>query len=256
MRSGFKRRQDKSSWQGVSSWYSKSTEGKGHYYHEHVVIPNTLKLLNLNKNSKVLDLGCGSGVLGRSIPKEIKYTGIDLSDLLIKDARKQDRNMSHEYITIDATNSLSVENNYTHATLILSLQNMQNGLGAIKNASKHLIKGGILVIVLNHPVLRIPRQTSWEIDEKTKMQYRRIDRYLNPMQIPIKMNPSQFNSPTTWSYHYSISDYSKILDESGFVIELIEEWTSDKESKGKASKIENRARNEFPLFMAIKCRKV
>ena len=254
MKRNFK--QDRSSWQRVSSWYSKSTEGKGHYYHEYVVIPSVLKLLNLREDSKVLDLGCGSGILGRSIPKDTKYIGIDLSESLVKDARKRDRSSGHEYITTDATKNLSLDSDFTHSVLILSLQNMQDGLMAIKNAFKHLVPDGTLVIVLNHPVLRIPRQTSWGLDQKTKMQYRRIDRYLNPMEIPIKMNPSQVNSPTTWSYHYSISDYSKMLNEAEFVIELIEEWTSDKESVGKASRMENRARNEFPLFMAIKARKI
>ncbi len=253
---GYPNKQNRSSWQGVSTWYSKSTEGKGHYYHEHVVIPSILKLLNLRKDSKVLDLGCGGGILGRSIPKETKYVGIDLSDSMIKDARKQDRNTSHEYITTDATKGLLLDSDFSHSVLILSLQNMQDGFMTIKNASKHLVKDGMLVIVLNHPVLRIPRQTSWGLDQKTKIQYRRIDKYLSPMQIPIKMNPSQANSPTTWSYHYSISDYSKMLNEDGFVIELIEEWTSDKESVGSASKMENRARNEFPLFMTIKARKI
>jgi hypothetical protein len=36
----------------------------------------------------------------------------------------------------------------------------------------------------------------------------------------------------------------------------MEEWTSDKVSVGKAAKGENRARAEFPLFMAIRAVKV
>ena len=251
-----RRDNDKSSWQGVSSWYSKSTEGKGHYYHEHVVIPGVLRLLNLKNDSKLLDLGSGSGVLGRATPKDVRYLGVDLSDSLTRDAGRQDRNITHKYLTADVTKRLSIDTDFTHATLILSLQNMQDGDRAIENASKHLVKNGTLVIVLNHPVLRIPRQTSWEINPQTKIQYRRIDRYLNPMEIPVSMNPGQKNSPTTWSYHHSISDYSKMLNKSGFVIELIEEWTSDKESVGKASKMENRARSEFPLFMAIRAKKI
>ncbi len=255
MKKPFKK-QDRSSWNKVGKWYGKLTEGKGHYYHEHVVIPNTLKLLDLGKDSKVLDLGSGSGILGRSIPNAMKYVGIDLADSLTKEARKSDRNISHEYVTGNATKTLSLPNEFTHAAMVLSLQNMQDAKGAVENASKHLIKNGTLVVVLNHPVLRIPRQTSWEIDPNTKLQYRRVDRYLNPMQIPINMHPGDKNSPTTWSHHYSISDYSKMLNQNGFVIELIEEWTSDKESVGKAARMENRARNEFPLFMAIKARKI
>jgi hypothetical protein len=42
-----------------------------------------------------------------------------------------------------------------------------------------------------------------------------------------------------------------MLKDAGFVIEEIEEWTSDKESEGRAGRMENRSRNEIPLFMAI-----
>jgi len=45
------------------------------------------------------------------------------------------------------------------------------------------------------------------------------------------------------------------LKENEFTIDIIEEWTSDKESVGKVAKMENRARSEFPLFLALKCRK-
>lgn len=72
------------------------------------------------------------------------------------------------------------------------------------------------------------------------------------MEIPINVNPSDKNSETAMSYHFPISEYSRMLKEAGFVIELIEEWTSDKESQGRAAKMENRSRAEIPLFMAIK----
>jgi hypothetical protein len=71
------------------------------------------------------------------------------------------------------------------------------------------------------------------------------------MEIPITAHPGERFSAQTLSYHHSISDYFKMLKEAGFTIELIEEWTSDKESIGRNSKMENRARNEFPLFMAL-----
>jgi len=40
------------------------------------------------------------------------------------------------------------------------------------------------------------------------------------------------------------------------VISDLEEWTSDKVSAGKSARAENRARSEFPLFLAIKAVKI
>ena len=255
MHKGFKN----TSWQRVAPWYNKIThEGSGHYFHEHVIIPEVLRLFELNSESKVLDLACGNGVLAKNLPKEITYFGADLSESLIKFAKSQDRNKNHSYIVSDITKPFTpeIDNNFTHAAIILALQNVQNPQRALLNASKHLVQNGKLIIVLNHPAFRIPRQTSWGIDEQRKMQYRRVDKYLSPMQIPINMNPSDRNSESTMSYHFPISDYSKMLKNSGFVIENIEEWTSDKNSVGKASKMENRARVEIPLFMTFVARKI
>jgi ubiquinone/menaquinone biosynthesis C-methylase UbiE len=241
------------SWQNVAPWYNKITEGgSGHYFHQHVVIPGVVKLLNLKSDSKVLDLACGNGVLAESLPKEIEYMGIDIAPSLINQAKRSDRNSKHKYLIADVTKPLSVPEDFTHGAVILAVQNIQNPARVFQNASHHLKDGGVLVIVLNHPAFRIPRQSSWGLDEGRKIQYRRIDRYKSPMAIPINMNPSDRNSQKTVSYHFPLSSYSKMLKDAGFLIELIEEWTSDKESQGKAAKMENRGRSEIPLFMAIK----
>ena len=67
------------------------------------------------------------------------------------------------------------------------------------------------------------------------------------------MHPGS-DSGLTWSFHQPLSTYTKMLADNHFVIENLEEWTSDKESVGKASRMENRSRAEFPLFLAIAAR--
>ncbi|MGA3291531.1 MAG: methyltransferase [Candidatus Microgenomates bacterium] len=243
----------RSSWQKVAPWYNRITEGgQGHYYHLHVVIPGVIKLLDLKSDSKLLDIACGNGVLAKSIPKNIEYTGIDIAPSLISEAKRTDRNPKHKYLTADATREFQIPNGFTHAAVILALQNIQNPIKVLQNISQHIIINGVLVVVLNHPAFRIPRQTAWGIDEGRKIQYRRVDKYMSPMTIPINMNPSDRNSQITMSYHFPVSAYSKMLKDTGFVIEEIEEWTSDKESVGRAGKMENRSRAEIPLFMTIK----
>jgi hypothetical protein len=46
-----------------------------------------------------------------------------------------------------------------------------------------------------------------------------------------------------------------MLIDNGFLIERIEEWVSPKKSEGGMAKVEDSARAEFPLFMAIVARK-
>jgi ubiquinone/menaquinone biosynthesis C-methylase UbiE len=239
------------SWERQGTWYNKLVGDKGHYYHEHIVLPGALRLLDLKSDSKLLDIGCGQGVLAKKIPQEILYTGIDLAKSLVILAQKADTNPKHTYIVADATQPLSVEDrSFTHAAALLSLQNMKQTGDAIKQVSKKLVAGGKFVIILNHPAFRIPRQSGWGVGDN-KLQYRYINRYMSALEIPITMHPGEKPSELTWSFHQPISYYAESLKTNGFLIETIEEWTSDRISEGRAARMENRSRSEIPLFMAI-----
>lgn len=257
--------QNDTSWNRVAPWYNKIVGKEGHYYHEHVVLPGVLRLLNLKSEDTLVDLACGQGVLARSIPTIKKYLGLDLAKELIKEAKDRNRQANHEFLVCDLSNLLRErEEKFDKATIILALQNIEQTENVIKNAANYLKKGGQLVIVLNHPAFRIPRQSGWSVDEKNKQQQRFVNRYLSTLKIPIDMNPGEKNvernqeqnKKITWSFHHSLQDYSQMLFQAGFMIEKIEEWSSDKESTGKTAKMENRARAEIPLFMAISARLV
>lgn len=244
------------SWNSVAPWYNKIVGTEGHYYHEHIVLPGVARLLDLQAHDSLIDFGCGQGVLARNLPRLSSYLGIDSSPALISEARKQNKNDTYRFEVKDASKPIvTAKSEFTHAAFILSLQNMNDAAVAIYNASSYLQPNGTLLLVLNHPSFRIPRQSGWGVDEKTKQQYRWINRYASPLKVPITMNPGKSNSSVTWSFHHSLQDYSRMLQDAGFVITTIEEWTSDKESGGKAAKMENRARSEFPLFLCIVAKK-
>jgi SAM-dependent methyltransferase len=242
------------SWESSSAWYDKIVGAKGHYFHQQVILPNLLRLLELEKTPKasLLDLACGQGILARHLPKGVKYLGIDSSASLIQSAKKYPL-PQHRYVVHDLSHPIDLpDRDFSHAACILAVQNLAHPGSLFQTASAHLSKNAPFIIVLNHPCFRIPRQSSWGIDEQKKLQYRRIDRYKSPLKIPIQTQPSkQGASEETWSFHQPLSCYSAQLKQAGFAIDLIEEWCSDKKSAGKTAAMENRSRLEFPLFMAI-----
>lgn len=246
------------SWQKVGSWYVSEVGEKGHFYHQNVVIPGALKLLNLKPGLSVLDLGCGSGVLGRHLDENIYYEGFDNSSDLIKSAQKQDSVKNHFYKVSDVTKELKTDKkDFDRAACVLALQNFENFGDAISVASKHLKNNSIFVLVVNHPCFRIPRQSSWDVDRNQNIQYRRIAKYMSEMKIPVAAHPGLGgSSPVTWSFHFPVSKLSEELQKGGFLVEKIEEWISPKKSQGGEAKRENTSREEIPLFMAIKAVKI
>lgn len=248
----FHRNNQDTSWENVSDWYDKTTGERGHYYQENLILPKSLELLNIQQTDAILDLGCGQGIFSRHIPQECTYTGIDLSANLIQFAKQRNRNRNFDFAVADVSKPLPIgKKDYNKSLIILALQNIESIEGVFQNLHNHLISGGQFLMVLNHPSFRIPRQTSWEIDQNNKMQYRRVNRYYTPLKIPVNMTPGQKAGKVTWSFHNPLEVYCESLRKNGFLIETIQEWISPKESVGKAARMENRAREEFPMFMAI-----
>lgn len=247
------------SWEPVQKWYRQIVGDEGHYYHQHVVLPGIEKLLGTSTKEEIrlLDLGCGNGILAKILPENSSYTGIDISPSFIKEAKERYFSKKFEFLVSDITKPLPVKNKtFTHATFILCLQNLDYPEFAIREAAKYLEKNGTLILVLNHPSFRVPRQSSWGIDQEKKIQYRRIDQYMSSIKVPIQMHPGQKNSSTTFSFHHPLSLITQWIAGAGLMICNIEEWCSNKQSIGKNAKMENRSREEFPLFMTICAKKV
>lgn len=245
------------SWEQVSGWYKKNVGEKGHYYHKRIVIPGVLRMLDLKPSDTLLDLACGQGILARSIPKEVDYEGVDISPSLIQEAKKQTPGRS--FRVGDATKPLGFlgKKTFSHAAIILALQNINDPLKAFKNLSERLIPGGKAVLVLNHPCFRIPKESHWHIDLEQDLQARRIDRYKSEMKSEIQSEPSKGEkSPVSYSYHFPLEKLFAWAFQTGFVIDGFEEWVSDKKSYGAAAQRENRSRKEIPMFLAIRVKKV
>lgn len=244
------------SWESVGEWYKGSVGREGHSYHREVVLPNLLRLLETfsAEDRSLLDLACGQGVLSRQIRSTVRYVGVDIAPSLIAYATQNNRRRNHRFVVGDITSgSLAIEPPlFDCATIVLAIQNIEHPLSVFQNASRFLKGEGRLFLVMNHPCFRIPRQSCWQVDERKKLQFRRIESYMSSRKIPIQMHPSQAqNSPVTLSFHYPLSQYIEWLQQAGFFIQTMEEWCSTKQSSGKMAKMENRSRNEFPLFLAL-----
>jgi len=248
----------KTSWGNVKSWYSNTQDQDGDYFHKELIFPELLRILKLDNQSTVLDIACGEGVFSRVIPKVKKYIGFDIANGLIAAAKDKNRLNNSEFFVQDASGAIALpQADFTHVVCVLALQNIENTVGVFKNASLLLKDGGTFAIVINHPYFRIPKSTSWGLDYERNIQYRRVDRYLSDHAVGIDMTPGSTDyKKMTTSFHRPLSYYVEKLSKSNFAVTGIEEWVSPKVSEGRYALMENRARNEIPLFMCIIARKL
>jgi ubiquinone/menaquinone biosynthesis C-methylase UbiE len=240
-------------WTQVADWYDQLVGGAGSEFHRHVVLPGVMKLLGDVQGKKVVDVACGQGVLCRLLAQSgADVTGVDAAEPLIRAARARE-DAGVNYIVGDARflNFLSA-GTYDAAACVLAIQNIHPIQGVFEGVARSLKEWGTFTIVMIHPCFRGAKETSWGWDG-TKVQYRRVDRYMLPRKAPIITNPGQKDGIYTWTFHKPIEAYIKCFRKAGFLIDALEEWCSHKVSdSGPRAAAENDARKEIPMFLAIR----
>ena len=248
-------------WDAVADWYDGWMGKGGSIHHKKIAIPAVLELLDPQRGENILDIGAGQGVLAPHITKAgAEYTGIDVSHKLLNYAREYHGGKGARFLHADAAklhdeSSMQAEL-YDAVVFLLSIQDMTPLDAVLREAAWVMQLGGRLVILMTHPAFRVPRQSGWGYDENRKLQYRRVDRYLTPLPVPMKQHPGK-ESGVTISFHRPISEYVNTLAECGLLVERLDEVpVGEGGVKKKRSKAERMADEEIPLFLALRARKI
>ena len=248
----------KTGWEQVSDWYGGHMSESDSLLNT-VVNPGVLKLLAPVKGKQYLDIACGEGAFSRLLVKSgVQVFGFDASPSLIERAQRL-APTNTKYVVGDATHfaKLCQGMKFDGAVCLLAIQNIDPIAPVFHDAAAVLAPGAALVIVMNHPSFRIPRQSAWGWEDARQIQYRRLDMYMSPLKIPILAHPGADRSIKTVSYHRPLSAYMNALGANGFAVDALEEWTSNRVSdSGPKAKAENRARAEFPMFLALRAIKI
>ncbi|MCX6788906.1 MAG: class I SAM-dependent methyltransferase [bacterium] len=245
------------SWGGVAEWYSELL-GKEGTYQKEVVLPNLLRMMNLQKGETILDLACGEGFFSRAFAEfDVKIIGVDVARNLIDIAKKTpSKRIAYK---VSAAHKLEFldSGSIDKVAIILSVQNMEDIQKVFAECARVLKVGGTMHMVMNHPAFRVPKRSSWGWDEKELAQYRRLDAYMSESTEKIQMHPGDKPSEYTLSFHRPLQVYFKNLKKSGLLVRGLEEWISNRKSEpGPRAGEENRIRKEIPLFLTLEIVKV
>lgn len=253
-----KRRQRARGWDDVADWYNGWMGQDGSWHHQKLAIPTLMNLLILRKGDRVLDVGCGQGVLAPYIAdNQCTYTGIDISEKMIRYAQQhhgeQGSFLKGDAASLSSIPSLKSQESFDSVTFLLSLQDMDPLDKIIEEAARMLKPFGYILIIMKHPAFRIPRQSGWGFDEGRKIQYRRVDHYLEPLSIPVK----QHGKGATITFHRPLQAYVAALSSQQMLIDAMQEVPpGDDTMKKRRTKAERRADNQIPLFIGLRAVKI
>ncbi len=267
------------SWNRVAGWYAGLLAGEGTYQKD-LILPNLVRLMDIQPGDAVLDLACGPGFFAREFAaRGARVTGVDASQKLIDAARREEQSTDAispgggpstarasavssraalRFFVARAHRLPFLKNgSMQKISIVLAVQNIENVGEVFAECARVLGPAGEIAIVMNHPAFRVPKQSAWGWDAELGIQFRRVDRYLSELKAEIEMHPGvkaagRRAAEQTVSFHRPLQYYVKALRRAGFAVTALEEWNSNrKSSPGPRAAAEDRARKEIPLFLAM-----
>lgn len=243
----------------MAAWYDKLVGETGSDYHRNVILPAALRLLAPQPGERIVDVCCGQGVLVRPLVEAGvgAFTGVDASPNLIAAARKHhggDPRLGFCIADVSAPADDWADASYDAATCIMAVHDVQDVAAMFRNMALALRPDGRAILIFMHPCFRIPRKTHWGWDQDQKIQFRRIDHYASPIEIPITTHPGKGGGEQTVFHHRALADLIGALGKAGMAVINCEELYSHRRSQatGPFSKAEHRAAGEIPVFIALK----
>ena len=242
------------SWDPVADWYTGWVGAEGSEHHRRLAIPALLDLLRPAAGEHVLDVGCGPGVLAPHAARAgARYTGVDASRRLVAFARRH-HGAHGRFVEGDATRLRTLpelaEGAYDAAAFLLSIQDIDPLEDALASAAWALRSGGRVAILMTHPCFRIPRQSGWGWDAGRALRFRRVDRYLTRLAVPMKGYAGRRGA--TRSYHRPLEAYVNGLAACGLLVDAVREIPAfHTHPPGPRAKAE-RANREIPLFLGLR----
>lgn len=242
----------------MASWYDKLVGESGSDYHRNVILPAALRILAPQRGESIIDVCCGQGVLINPLLETGigKFTGVDASPRLIDSAKSRHATDPRVSLVVaDACKPGSwADGKNDAATCIMAVHDVPDITGLFTQIAKSLKPGGRAVMIFMHPCFRIPRKTHWGWDGDQKIQYRRLDSYSSPLEIPITTHPGKGTGEQTVFYHRPLAELLTAIGAGGLAVIGCEELYTHRRSQGNGpfSKAEHAAAGEFPLFIALK----
>jgi len=219
-------------------------------FNELLEIPITLDFLGELKNQKILDTGCGTGILSKILSDNgAKVTGIDISEKMIDIAKDYCKGLGIKF-DVGSVDDLPYDNSsFDKIVSSLVIHYFEDADKVFKEFNRVLKKGGILVFSTNHPVNScIDDFTEYKnkpamivSDYFTRRKFYWSSRKLGDTKIP--------------SFHFTFEDIIDYILNNGFQIEDFKETKLSERDKEVTGEEKYNKWRYLPTFVVFKCRK-
>ncbi len=247
----------------LSDWYDRKQGDGGDLWHRTLIDPGLLGVLGDCSGKTVLDLGCGNGYLSRRLARQgADVTAVDASPRMVQNARKHG-SAGVKYLRADAAKLKEVPGGRFDAVFAnMSLMDMADAEGAVREAARVLKKGGRLVASICHPCFDTMSNSGWVAEkamEEPRAVYRKVRRYRELFHEKIPWNTGDGTRAYTVSYHRPLNWYARVLRSKGMAITALEEPEPTREfveREQQGGDLDGPGAQEVPLHLIIEAIKL
>lgn len=216
---------------------------------DNVLSPTFINILKGIKNigpKKVLDVGCGSGILAFRLSKYTgNIVGIDPSKKSIEIAKREYEKIGNLEFLCTSVEDYRSKELFDVVISNMTIQAIKDIKKAFCSISKLMNKSSTFIFSIPHPCFWIEYRKRIGLDEYKNYRYCKTSKYQITFSIRNDRKPLPSHVPL---YHRQIAQYSKQLSTAGFVVtRLLEPFP----------KIINNANTnwETPHFLVFVCSK-
>lgn len=251
-------------WDANAAWWDNQV-GEGNSTQRLLIGPTTERLLALQPDELVLDVGCGNGLFSRRMAElGARVVACDFSEKFLELARaRTTKNADRiQYLHIDATNEAQLlslgERRFDAAVCNMALFDMAEIAPLLSALTKLLKPGGRFVFSVVHPVFNNPSGSSKVIEEEDRdgdlvTTYAvKVSRYLQPAVakgIGIVGQPQPH-----YYFHRPLSDLLTACFDAGFVMDGIVEPTTNEDRQPARPFSWTNFMAEIPAFLVARMR--
>jgi len=216
-------------WDEIAAWRDLRLGEEGDLWHRALIDPTLLEVIGPVRGLRVLDLGCGNGYLARRFARAgAKVVGVDASAPTLAFARGRERAdpLGIRFEERDASRLEGLPDGaFDLVVANMSLMDIRDAAGAVREAARILRPAGRLVFSINHPCFDVDPSSAWVVERAAYSVaiWRKIRGYRTERELDVPWRISDTETRYTKSYHRTLATYARILREAGFVIVRLEE---------------------------------
>jgi ubiquinone/menaquinone biosynthesis C-methylase UbiE len=236
------------SWNGIADDWVMHADAND--YRNHYLMPRVLAMLGEVAGKAILDLGCGEGGYARELGRRgARVTAVDGSARLIEVARQRARAEAIDvrFVHANANALHDVESGRFDVVVApMSLMDVEDYRGAIREVQRVLRSGGELVMSITHPCFSAP-VSRWVRGGDGSLQVFAVDRYFERIAWAQKITAA-FRAPV-FRRHRPLEDYMAAPLECGLRLKGFHEPSVTAEELQRSDRFRKLTRIPYFLFM-------